>query len=82
MIANGDFTNINAMPFRDITLPLFNMHPSSIVPGRTSSSEDCTHYCYFPQMWQTMWYHLYEGAFGKQAELDYTLGMASEHVFF
>ena len=68
MITNGGYSHINTMPFRDITLPLHNMHPSSSVAGR--HGEDCTHYCFFPQMWQSVWYHLYEGAFGKQIPIS------------
>ena len=114
LIENGGYSNIHIMPFRDITLPLYNMHPSysggasisvrnslrssadlnfsngtSAESGvdnnsnstgkntnrRKSSSgfdyslthhtndDDCTHYCYFPQMWQSIWYHLHMGAF-------------------
>jgi hypothetical protein len=68
------------IPFRDITAPLYNMHPSSGFESLSSSSDlsltdarstdqiifsphnsqrDCTHFCYFPQMWQSIWYSIY-----------------------
>lgn len=59
MIRNGGHSSIIPVPFRDITLPLHNMHPS--ISG--GHDEDCTHYCYFPQMWQQVWYYMYIGAF-------------------
>lgn len=52
ILANADYDNIKVLPFRDVTLPLHNMHPSS------DDFEDCTHYCYFPQMWQGLWYDI------------------------
>ena len=63
MILNNDYSHITMMPFRDITLPLYNMHPTSS-EGRASVHQDCTHYCYFPQMWQSIWYRLYRSAYG------------------
>lgn len=77
IITNGAFTNIHLMPFRDITLPLYNMHPSSSVVS-ARHHEDCTHYCYFPQMWQTIWFHLYEAAFGPQTPIDYSFAAEAE----
>lgn len=53
-ISNEGYDNsIHVIPFRDLTLPLYSMHPSN------DTHQDCTHYCYFPQMWQNMWYYLY-----------------------
>jgi len=40
---------INVIPFRDVTAPLYDMHPTNRV------TKDCTHFCYFPQIWQTVW---------------------------
>lgn len=40
---------IHLIKFRDITSPLYDMHPSS------SEQNDCTHFCYFPQLWQSVW---------------------------
>ena len=40
------------IPFRDITSPLHDMHPSG------AEGKDCTHYCYFPQLWQPVWNEL------------------------
>ena len=126
-IENEGYSNIHIIPFRDLTLPLFNMHPSvssssssggggggsdgvgstsgmssvssmasgsgygyeshdsssaggadnitysekrkkdkaQPLPPRAPDSQDCTHYCYFPQMWQSVWYHLHLGALGS-----------------
>jgi hypothetical protein len=64
MIEHGGHTSIHLMPFRDLTLPLYSMHPtptSSAVNGSVGTqAQDCTHYCYFPQMWQGIWYQLYK----------------------
>jgi hypothetical protein len=50
---NLELEHISIIPFRDVTLPLFNMHPSG------ENGQDCTHFCYFPQMWMSIWNHLY-----------------------
>jgi hypothetical protein len=44
LIENGGHKHVNIIPFRDLTLPLYNMHPNS------GSHEDCTHFCFFPQV--------------------------------
>jgi hypothetical protein len=49
IIENEKLDNINVIPFRDVTAPLYDMHPDG--PG----SKDCTRFCQFPQMWQTVW---------------------------
>lgn len=41
--------HINIVPFRDVTAPLHDMHPDGY------GSKDCTRYCHFPQMWQSVW---------------------------
>ena len=48
-IENEGFKHIRVIPFRDITAPLHDMHPDG------HGSRDCTRYCYFPQMWQSVW---------------------------
>eukprot|EP01033_Poteriospumella_lacustris_P019958 gene19958-14535_t len=53
MIDNEDFHHIRMIPFHLATMPLYNMHPTG------PRVQDCTHYCYFPQMWQPVWYALY-----------------------
>lgn len=76
MLENEDYALIRMIPFRDLTLPLYNMHPTSasvvdadgesgaavvpvVAPGSPPVRQDCTHYCYFPQMWQGIWMYLY-----------------------
>jgi hypothetical protein len=51
-IKNARLEHVKVLPFRDLTAPLFNMHPS------TPDAPDCTHFCYFPQMWQSIWFDL------------------------
>lgn len=41
---------IRVIPFHELTMPLYNMHASN------PKFQDCTHYCYLPQMWQTIWH--------------------------
>lgn len=53
-LVNEQLSKINIISFRDLTLPLYNMHPT-ISYGKTS---DCTHFCYFPQMWQSIWFDI------------------------
>lgn len=53
MIENEGYNNIHIIPFRKMTMPLYNMHPTSAM------QQDCTHFCYFPQMWQPIWYEIY-----------------------
>jgi len=48
-IENEKLENIHMIAFRDVTAPLHDMHPES------ADAKDCTHYCYFPQMWQGVW---------------------------
>jgi len=75
-IENNELKDINMVPFRDITAPLFNMHPtwSTTNPSQSASyphqqqQQDCTHFCYFPQMWQSMWYHLYTDILVREVE--------------
>ena len=52
-IDNEDLQNIQIIPFRDITAPLYDMHPDGV------GSKDCTRYCYFPQMWQPVWWKIH-----------------------
>lgn len=65
LLENLELEHVRVMPFRDITAPLFNMHPSH------QSKQDCTHYCYFPQMWQSIWFDL------NEAMSDFDLGGGS-----
>ena len=48
IITNENLHNIHIIPFRDITAPLYNMHLYN----------DCTSFCYFPQLWQVVYYFL------------------------
>jgi hypothetical protein len=41
---------VRLIDFRDVTAPLAEMHPNM-----DSVARDCTRFCYFPQMWQTVW---------------------------
>lgn len=52
IIDNEQLENIHIIPFRDITAPLHDMHPDGV------GSKDCTRYCYFPQMWQSVWWKI------------------------
>jgi hypothetical protein len=45
LVESEELKNITIIPFRDITAPLYNMHPYS------SEWKDCTSFCYFPMMW-------------------------------
>ncbi len=56
IVVNEDLTHVRPISFRDITLPLHNMHPSA---NNYGVAQDCTHFCYFPQMWQSVWHELY-----------------------
>lgn len=51
-IENEHLNNIHIVPFRDITAPLYDMHPDGF------GSKDCTRFCYFPQMWQSVWWKI------------------------
>ncbi|KAJ1392015.1 hypothetical protein B484DRAFT_408580, partial [Ochromonadaceae sp. CCMP2298] len=62
LIENGNHKHVNIIPFREITLPLHNMHPTS------SSHEDCTHFCFFPQMWQGVWRSMYDQVMMQNVE--------------
>eukprot|EP00981_Chlorochromonas_danica_P011954 scaffold4358_cov177-Ochromonas_danica.AAC.8 len=53
IIENDKLQHLRVIPFHKYTMPLYNMHPNA------AGAEDCTHYCYFPQMWQPVWYALY-----------------------
>lgn len=52
---HGEIRNVHVIPFRDLTMPLHSMHPSF------EGVADCTHFCYFPQMWHSVWLNLYDG---------------------
>lgn len=57
-LKNNDYSNIYLLPFHDITAPLYSMHltpPGYVGGGDTNHTIDCTHYCYFPQMWESIW---------------------------
>jgi hypothetical protein len=56
IIEKEGYHQIRMIPFHKITMPLYNMHPNS------AAAQDCTHYCYFPQMWQPVWYELYNAS--------------------
>jgi hypothetical protein len=56
IIENEELKHIHVIKFRDVTAPLHEMHPDG--PGY----KDCTRYCYFPQMWQPIWYGLNEAS--------------------
>lgn len=58
-IENENLQHIRMIPFHKATMPLHDMHPTS------SESEDCTHFCYFPQMWQPVWYALYNSTMAR-----------------
>ena len=45
----GVESNIHLIGFRDVTAPLSDLHPVE------DFSEDCTRFCYLPQMWQSVW---------------------------
>ena len=47
-ISNDRLRHIHVIPFRDITAPLFSMHAAG----------DCSQFCYFPQLWQTVFYYM------------------------
>jgi hypothetical protein len=49
VIRNEHLGDIDVIPFHDLTAPLYQMHPDG------DESRDCTRFCYFPQMWQTVW---------------------------
>lgn len=49
IIENENLEGIHIVPFRDITAPLSDMHPDA------DDARDCTRFCYFPQMWQSIW---------------------------
>jgi hypothetical protein len=61
-IHNENLHNIQFIPFRDVTAPLFNMHhaTSSTVNNNMTASVDCTNFCFFPQLWQIVWTHMVE----------------------
>eukprot|EP01036_Dinobryon_divergens_P022067 gene22067-30301_t len=63
-LENNDLKDIKMVRFHDITAPLFNMHPTSQSPAYPQQ-QDCTHFCYFPQMWQSVWYHLYSNTLAQ-----------------
>lgn len=64
-IENQQLQNvIHIIKFRDITSPLFDMHPS------TSEQKDCTHFCYFPQLWESVWNIVSAEVFEMQAGND------------
>jgi hypothetical protein len=52
IIENEKLKHIHIIPFRDITAPLYDMHPDAF------GSKDCTRFCYFPQMWQSVWWDM------------------------
>lgn len=89
-IENNELKEVKIVPFRDITAPLFNMHPTwaanptdpdsqRLLESSQSQSKDCTHFCYFPQLWQSVWYHLYSDTLIKDGPLASSppLGAAS-----
>ena len=49
----GRGKNIEIIPFRDVTEPAADMHVCSPL-----YHQDCTHYCYWPLMWQPFWHDL------------------------
>lgn len=48
---NGRGRSISVLPFADITIPVADMHVCSPL-----YHYDCTHYCYWPLMWQPVWH--------------------------
>ena len=54
IIDNEKLRHVAVVPFRDVTAPLYDMHPDG------AGSRDCTRYCHFPQMWQSVWLKLNE----------------------
>jgi len=46
---------IEILPFADITIPIADMHVCSPL-----YHYDCTHYCYWPLMWQPLWHEMEE----------------------
>ena len=53
-IKEMDIKNVLIMPFADITKEVADMHVCS--PHTTK--QDCTHYCYWPLLWQYLWHSL------------------------
>jgi len=53
--------NIYFIPFRDLTVPLFNMHAMPAESVGTTPVTDCTNFCFIPQLWQIVWYYLVSG---------------------
>jgi hypothetical protein len=64
VISNEFLEEIKIIPFRDVTAPLHQMHPDGDV------SRDCTRFCYFPQMWQTVWRALDYATFNNSKFLN------------
>jgi hypothetical protein len=57
-IRKENLQNIQIIPFRDVTAPLFNMHAHSLDTESAVISVDCSSFCFFPQLWQIVWYYL------------------------
>lgn len=53
--------NIEFVPFRDLTAPLFNMHTMRVPTNSNISAADCTNFCFFPQLWQIVWHYMVAG---------------------
>lgn len=57
-LKNKEYSKIHLLPFRDVTAPLYSMHitpPGYAGGGESNHTVDCTHYCYFPQLWESIW---------------------------
>lgn len=53
LLEKNKLKKIHMIPFHELTMPLYNMHAGN------SRFQDCTHYCYLPQMWQPIWHQIY-----------------------
>jgi hypothetical protein len=46
-------TRLEIIPFRDVSLPLWDMHPTRVETG-----PDCTHFCWSPLLYQSVFSHI------------------------
>jgi len=51
-IIKNNLNNIKTIPFADITKGAADMHLCSPLAPK----QDCTHYCYWPLLWQQFWH--------------------------
>ena len=53
-LADESLKNIRIIPFAEITKGVPDMH----VCSPASQKQDCTHYCYWPLLWQYFWHQI------------------------